>query len=456
MTNSAPSAAGKGDLTQGSISAHLVRLSVPMIWGIMALISFQLVDTFFVARLGTEKLAALTFTFPLSYIIFSFILGFGISMSSVAARLIGEGNPHAVKRVVTHGLLIGFLAGSLLTLLGYLHMESIFTAMGADEDMLAKILKYMRVWFLGPVFVATWIIGNAAIRAGGDTKTPALIMGSVALTNLVLDPILIFGLFGFPRLELQGAAIATICGEILGAFIALYVLYGRKKLLLSPRYPELETFKNSFKRIISIALPVGITNTIYPLVNAFIIGILSASGSAAVAAFGIASRIEAFAFIILMALSIGMGPIISQNFGAKNFARTKETLKLAIGFNVLWSACVAVILGVLAKPIAGLFSSDPHVIAYMTLFFWIVPFSYAFSNLVNSWCSAFNAMGKPRYSFTMIVVKMLLLMIPALCLGYDIGGPQGLFIAMAAVNLLTGTTFHLWSQKRLQKIEIGD
>lgn len=189
MTNSAPSAAGKGDLTQGSIRSHLVRLSVPMIWGIMALISFQLVDTFFVARLGTEKLAALTFTFPLSYIIFSFILGFGISMSSVAARLIGEGNPHAVKRVVTHGLLIGFLAGSLLTLLGYLHMESIFTAMGADEDMLAKILKYMRVWFLGPVFVATWIIGNAAIRAGGDTKTPALIMGSVALTNLVLDPI---------------------------------------------------------------------------------------------------------------------------------------------------------------------------------------------------------------------------------------------------------------------------
>lgn len=98
MTNSAPSAAGKGDLTQGSIRSHLVRLSVPMIWGIMALISFQLVDTFFVARLGTEKLAALTFTFPLSYIIFSFILGFGISMSSVAARLIDRGRKSTCRQ----------------------------------------------------------------------------------------------------------------------------------------------------------------------------------------------------------------------------------------------------------------------------------------------------------------------------------------------------------------------
>lgn len=453
MKKDAPYHAGKGDLTQGPIRAHLIRLSVPMIWGIMALISFQLVDTFFVARLGTEKLAALTFTFPLSYIIFSFILGFGISMSSVAARLIGEGDQNIVKRVVSHGIFLGFIVGAILTLLGYLHMESVFNTMGASENMLTEILKYMRIWFLGPVFVATWLIGNAAIRAGGDTKTPALIMGSVALTNLILDPILIFGLFGFPRLELQGAAIATITGEALGAMIVLYVLYRQKKLLLPLRHFELDKFKDSFKRIIFIALPVGITNTIHPIVNAFLIGILSASGSAAVAAFGIVSRIEAFAFIILMALSIGMGPIISQNFGAKKFTRVRETLKLAIGFNVVWSAGIALLLGVFAKPIAGLFSGDPEVFAYMVLFFWIVPFSYAFSNLVNGWCSAFNAMGQPKYSFTMIIIKMLVLMLPALWFGYDIDGVRGLFIAIIAVNLLTGIVFHLWSMGRFQKIE---
>ena len=206
----------------------------------------------------------------------------------------------------------------------------------------------------------------------------------------------------------------------------------------------MDLFGDSARRLLSIALPVGLTNAIPPAVNAVIVTLLAGSGAAAVAAFGVVTRIEAFAFVILMGVAIAMGPIVGQNFGAGKFDRVHDTIRLAMRFNIGWSLFIAIVLGLLAEPVAGLFSDDENVIRYAMLFFWIVPFSYAFSNIVNGWASAFNAMGMPRRSFVMIVVKMLALMIPAVWIGHKLGGVNGLFCAMATVNLVTGTVFHLW------------
>lgn len=436
----------KGDLTTGPVKQHLIRLSLPMTWGIMAIISFQLVDTFFIAQLGTKPLAAISFTFPLTYIIFSIIMGFGIAMSSVVSRLIGEKRHEDVLRVVTHGLGLVFMLGLTITLAGIALHDRIFVLMGAEADLLPMIGDYMHIWFAGIVFLTVPMVGNAAIRANGNTATPAIIMTVAALANVILDPILIFGLLGFPRLELQGAAIATVIANACAMAAGLYVLGGREKLL-SPRaaIAHIADFGDSVRRLLSIAVPVALTNTIQPVVNAFIISLLALHGTEAVAAFGVVTRIEAFAFVILMGVAVGLAPIIGQNWGARRFDRVHEALNLAIGFSVIWSLLIALVLGIFARPIAGLFSDDPQLIAYAALFFWIVPVSYAFSNLVNGWASAFNAMGMPQRSMLMIVVKMLILMIPGVYIGNMLGGVTGIFIAIALVNGAAGLFFHLWS-----------
>ena len=192
---------------------------------------------------------------------------------------------------------------------------------------------------------------------------------------------------------------------------------------------------------------MGLTNSIQPIVNAIIIALLAKTSSDAVAAFGIVTRIEAFVFIILMGLSVGMGPIIGQNFGAKKFDRVKNTIKMAMRFNIIWSFMIALLLGVFAKPITELFTNDSNIVQYAVLFFWIVPITYAFSNLLNGWASVFNALGQPKRSALIIFIKMIFIMIPALIIGHYFGKIPGIFIAIAVTNLTVGIFFHLQSWK---------
>jgi Na+-driven multidrug efflux pump len=126
------------DLKTGKITDHLVRLTIPMIWGIAAIVSFQLIDTYYVSLLGTKQLAAMTFTFPVTFLVFTIIMGFGIAMSSVVSRLIGEGREDDVKRVTTHGLILAFGVGLGLAVVGYIFRDAIFAVMGADAEMVVR------------------------------------------------------------------------------------------------------------------------------------------------------------------------------------------------------------------------------------------------------------------------------------------------------------------------------
>lgn len=442
----------KGILTEGSIGWHLVRLAGPMTWGIFAIISFQLVDMFYISLLGTQPLAAFSFTFPVTYGMFAFVMGFGIAMSSVLSRLIGEQRQDDLKRVTTQGLVLALAVCLALSLVGYALLDQIFIWLGADDTLRPMIREFMVPWFLGSVFISLPLVGNAAIRSTGDTVLPAAIMTVAAVVNVILDPLLIFGLLGFPRLELQGAALGTVIANALAMIAGLYIIHVKLKLTDISCLWDIKTWADTCKRLLVIAVPVGLTNTLQPIVNAIIVSLLSASGASAVAAFGIATRVEAFAFIILMGLSVGMGPIIGQNFGAQKYTRVFETLRLAMNFNILWSIGIAVILAVFAHPIASAFSQDPDVIRVTVMFFWLVPFSYIFANLFRGWASAFNALGKPQISFVMVVVELVVLMIPAVYLGSYWGGTAGVFAAIAIINVVTGSFFHLWSWKTWQKL----
>lgn len=440
--------ANKGDLTTGAIRGHLIRLSVPMVWGIFAIISFQLVNTFYISMLGTDPLAAITFTFPITYIIFAVFMGFGIGMSSVISRLIGkklagENTSEDIRRVTTHGLVMVVIASAAVTIAGLSLMNPLFRMMGANDVMITMIDDYMHIYFIGTTFICLPIVGNAALRASGDTMTPAIIMTTAAVANALLDPLLIFGLFGFPRLELQGAAISTVLSNGCAMIAGLCVLH-RKSMIDLSHLKDLSRFSDSAKRLLFVAIPAGLTSGLPAILNSAIIALLSKSGAAPVAAFGVVTRIEAFVFIIMMALSVGMGPIIGQNWGAGRHDRVRETLKLALIFCVVWSIFVAITLYLFRMPIASVFTQDTDVAKYIALYLVIVPFSYPLANIVSGWGSAFNAMGKPQYSASMIFLKMIVILIPAVHLGYNTYGITGVFAAIAIVNVITGIAFHLF------------
>ncbi|PJB72267.1 MAG: MATE family efflux transporter [Alphaproteobacteria bacterium CG_4_9_14_3_um_filter_47_13] len=446
--------ANKGDLTKGSVAKQLTRLTLPMIWGIFAIISFQLVDTYYISLLGTQPLAAMTFTFPVTYLIFSLTMGLGIAMSSVVSRQIGEGNQDKVRRLTTHGLMLAFLTGSVLAVLGLCLINPLFRAMGADDIMMPMIRDYMIIWFGGNILLTVPLVGNAALRASGDSFLPAIIMTVAAVINIILDPILIFGMFGFPRMELQGAAIATVFANGCAMLTSFYILYARKKMICRDGL-HLRHFMDSMKRLGYIALPVGLTGTIQPIVNAVIIGLLASYGAETIAAYGVVSRMEALAFTIIMALSSAMIPMIGQNWGAERFSRVHETINKAFIFAFGWSLFIAAIFLIFGIKLTGLFSheNNPEFLYTTGLYFGIVALTYAPGNLVTGWGSVFNAIGMPRRSFTMIIVRMLCLQLPLAFIGNHYFGVAGIFAAIAITNLSTGIVFHILNTRILRQHE---
>ncbi len=442
----------KGDLTTGPVRRHLVRLTLPMIWGLLAVISMQLADTYFISMLGTESLAAVSYTFPVTMILSHFVFGINIALSSVVSRLIGGKKMEDVKRIVLHGLIFAVILTTVIALTTLTFMNPLFKVLGADDTSLKIIWEYMPLWLLASIILAVPVNSNSAIRASGDTFTPALVMTTVALVNVLLDPVFIFGLFGMPEMGVSGAAFATVIANICALCLALYILIFKKDLVCLKGL-KLNLMGDSLKRLIFIAIPAGITNIVMPFTNAVIVALLSSSGAEVVAAFGVVSRVEALAMLLVISLALGMAPIVGQNWGAQNFKRVHETINQAILFNFIWSALVAVALGLFAQAIAGAFSQDPVVIKYASLFFWIVPFSYAFGNLVMGWASAFNAMGMPQKAFVMIVVRSFAITIPAAYIGETFFGITGLFIALAASNLVSGMLFHGLSWRACRKNE---
>lgn len=447
-----PHYALKGDLTTGAIPGLLVRMTVPMIWGLFALISLQLADMYFISRTGAEPLIAIGFTFPVTMIILSLAVAMGIATSSLVSRRIGEGDNNGARRMATHAIIIAGFAGLLITCIGIPSIDPLFRSMGADGNVLAGIRDFMTVCYAGSAFMTVLMVGNAALRATGDTKSPALILIGCAIINVILDPILIFGLAGMPPLGLWGAALANVISTALAACAGLYVLTWRQRLVVRA-YCNFKSFGESLKKFLIIALPVGIANIMQPAVNTALTGMMARFGHEGVAAYGIAARVEAFVFIIIMALATGMGPIIGQNWGAGKMDRVRETLRAAFTFVIAWSLLVSLFLALFGQYVAQRFTSDPEVVRHAILYFWVVSSTYAFGNLVHGWASAFNAMGMPEKSFTMIAARLLVLTLPLAALGAHFYGTLGIYAGIAVANIICGAMTHILCWRIMRRHE---
>ncbi|MEM1253176.1 MAG: MATE family efflux transporter [Cyanobacteria bacterium P01_H01_bin.21] len=433
-------------LTQGPVGKQLLTLTIPMVWGVFAIIAFNLVDTYFVGQLGTAQLAAMSFTFPVVMTFGSLAMGLGIGASSVIARAIGEGDLSRVQRFTTNSLTLAVTAVVIFVSLGLLTIDPLFKALGAGPDVLPYIHDYMRIWYFGMVFLVVPMVGNSAIRAAGNTLTPSIIMTLSAAVNIILDPLLITGALGFPRLEIQGAAIATVIARATTLVAALLVLRFKENLL-SAQFPNVNETLWCWKDILTVGLPAAAASMISPISIGVITSFLSIHGPAAVAGFGVASRLESFALITVMALSASMGPFIGQNWGAQEFDRVRLAMRQSFLFCVGWGLFMAIVLGLGGRPLATLFNQDPNVVAVASQYLWLVPISYGTAGIIQVSSSAFNAMGKPTPSIVMTIARMFVLYIPLAYIGSRIAGPTGIFVAALVSNLVVGVGAYCWNRK---------
>ena len=433
-------------LTEGSIRDRLIKLTLPMVGGISAIVAFNLADTYFVGQLGTSQLAAMSFTFPVVMTLGSLAMGLGVGASSIIARAIGEGDRSRVQRFTTNSLTLGLAMVAVLVSVGLLTIDPLFSALGAGPDVLPYVRQYMQIWYFGMMFLVIPMIGNSAIRAAGDTGTPSLIMIFSAGFNILLDPLLIFGWGVFPELGLVGAAWATVISRAITLIASLLVLKLKEKML-SAHLPDLQETLWCWKDILSIGLPAAGASMITPISIGIITSLLAVHGQLAVAGFGVASRVESFAMIILMALAASIGPFVGQNWGAHQYGRVTQALKQSYLFCLAWGALVAAVIAGTAQWIVPLFNANEDVVTIATTYLWIVPVSYGAAGIIQVASNAFNALGKPTPTVVLTVLRMFGLYIPLAYLGSSLFGPIGIFGAATIANGIVGVGAYLWSTR---------
>ena len=424
-------------LIEGPIGKTLTKMTIAMTLGMMGMVAFNLVDTFFVGKLGTDQLAALSFTFPVILVVSSIALGLGFGASAVISRAIGEGDHHKVKRLTTDSLLLAFIIVIGFVTLGQFTIEPLFKSLGATSKILPYIKTYMRIWYLGMPFVVVPMVGNNAIRATGDAKTPSLIMLVAVCVNTILDPLLIFGIGPFPELGIKGAAIATIISRFITFSVALWVLAKREKMI-SFRIPKFSEILNSWKKVLFIGVPIAGARIIIPITIGIITRIVSTYGIEAVAGFGVASRLEFFSLAVIQALASVFGPFIGQNLGAKKYVRVHTAINISHKFTVLWEIAIFILLFSLRYQIAGIFNEDPQVISAIALYLTIVPLSYALQGVFLLSTTALNVMHKPLQAAGLTIFQMFILCIPLALLGSHLFELTGIFAAVALSYIISG------------------
>nr|WP_083880061.1 MATE family efflux transporter [Aliiglaciecola lipolytica] len=425
-------------------------MTLPMIVGMIMLMTFGLVDTFFVSMLGTDELAAISFTFPVTFTIISLNIGLGIGTSATIGRSLGSGETHLAKEFATGALMLSFILVGALAFIGYLTIEPVFRAMGATEELLPYIKDYMYLWYAAAIFLAVPMVGNSVLRAAGDTKTPSIIMASGGLINVILDPIFIFGWGPIPAMGIQGAALATAIAWGVGLVYIIYLLAIKRKLML-PRLLTFSELKLTSGGVLRIGLPAAGANMLTPIAGGVITAIVAGYGPEAVAAWGVGSRLESIASILVLALSMSLPPFISQNYGANKTSRVRSSYILSLKFVLIIQFAIYLILCLVAPYIAALFAEEQKVADLIVLFLYIVPLGYGLQGVVILTNSSFNAMHQPMSALILSIIRLFVFFVPLAYLGSEWLNIKGMFFGIILANLCIAVVAYAWFSQSLNK-----
>lgn len=441
----------KSDLLNDEVRPTLIKMTLPMMLGIVSLMLFNVVDSYFVSQLGTHQLAALGFTFPVSFTVISLSIGLSIGTSATIARLIGSGNESGARQLTTDNLLMTSLLMITIAVLAIQVIDPLFRLLGAGDDLLPYIDQYMSVWFAGAVFYVLIMVSNSSLRASGDTRTPALLMGISSLLNLVLDPLMIFGWGPLPALGIQGAAIASFIAWSVTAVIALLNLYFNKGLLVL-RIESVSVALQHWLMVMKIGFPAALSNMMTPIAAAIMTAIVATHGPEAVAAFGVGSRLESLSLLANLALSMTLPPFISQNFGRGHIERVRGAYLSAVKFALLWQAVVYLLLLLFAGGIGSLFSDNESVISLIGLWIFIVPLGFGFQAVTFLTASSFNALHQPIRAMRISVFRLFCLYVPLGLLGNYLADLQGMFIGFVIANMCTAAMAYWWMRRHLNRL----
>ena len=426
-------------MQQKELAITLWRQTWPMAIGVLALLGFQLVDSAFIARLGTAPLAAQSFTFPLSFLIIGIQVGMGIAIAALISRALGAGEEVRARRLSSLVLMAGGGVIGLLAIALWIFYVPIFRLLGADETT----LSYIRIYW-APQLLSAWLgallyFNYSVFRAHGDTRLPGKMMVLSSLVNLVLDPLLIFGIGDWEGWGLPGAAWATAIAFSVGLLVTTRKLLKRQWAAQQGLWQEA---KQSWRPFTGIAAPAMVSQLMPPLAAMLAISVVAGLGESEVAAWGLASRLETLSLMVILAMTMSLPPWLGRCYGAGDWGQVQQLMTLAIKVALFWQLGLGIVLALGAPWLAMALAGNPDVKSELTLLIRFLLPSYAALGVCMLVVSAGNALGWPLRAMLLSSARLFICYLPCLWLGSQFFGWWGLAAGAAVGNLLAG--FMAW------------
>ena len=394
------------------IDKLLLEMAIPMVISMLVQSIYNIVDSMFVAQISEDALTAVSLAFPVQNILIAFGVGIGVGSSALLSRFLGENNRERVGAVAIHGIVISGITYVIFALLGILFTEKYALNQGQNAVVTQYTKEYFHIVTIFSIGIFFQTLAEKLLQATSLTKYTMITQMSGAILNIILDPILIFGLFGFPKLEVRGAAIATVIGQLFGAIVGFY--FNKTKnhdiKFTSKRF---KFHGDIVKQIFWIGLPTIVMNTIGSFVVFALNTILKSFGSSAIASYGVMFKFQSFAFLPVFGISNALTTIVSYNYGAKKKDRIKESIALSIKSAFVLMVIAVVIMWLFPRQLLAMFNATDNMIEIGVPMMRIVSLSYLVAvPAMVSVGGVFQSLGNWQIAIFQSFLRQFIILIP--------------------------------------------
>lgn len=390
----------------------LMSMSIPMMLSMLVQALYNVVDSYFVAQISQDALNAVSLSFPIQNIIIGIAVGTGVGINALLSRSLGEKNYETANETAGNGVLLAILSGLVMLAVGLTLPRTFFQIQTDIPGIVEQGTQYLTICCTCSMGVFLEITFERLLQSTGMTVLTMLTQGVGAITNIIMDPILIFGLGPFPKMGVAGAAVATVVGQIAGAILGLILnLTRNKELNFHPRYLRLKG--EIVGQIYAVGVPSMVMNTVGSVMVFGLNQILMSFTDTATAVFGVYFKLQSFIFMPVFGLNNGVVPIIAYNYGARSRKRILDTMKLAI------FAAMGIMLAGLAvaeffpAQLLGIFNASEEMLSIGVPALRIICTSFVFAGFGIVSGSVFQALGHGVLSMMVSIVRQLLVLLPA-------------------------------------------
>lgn len=428
----------------------LVSMALPMVISMLVNSLYNIIDSFFVAKIGEEAMTALSLVYPIQNFVNAAAIGFGVGINALIALYLGAGDRENADRAATHGMLFAAVHGIVIMVGSIVIMPSFLRMFTEDDTVISFGIRYSTIVFCFSVIVMLELSFEKIFQAVGRMKVTMAALIAGCITNIVLDPLLIFGIGIFPKLGITGAALATGMGQVVTLVVYL-VVYAKSRMPVRLKREYLPLKKETDVKLYAVGIPAVLNLALPSILISFLNAILAVYAQKYVVILGIYYKLQTFLYLPASGIIQGMRPLISYNYGANETKRVKTIYDLTLCMNGVIMIIGTLICQFASGRLMGLFTDQPGTAAAGGTALRIISIGFVVSAVSVTASGAFEALGKGGESLVISLFRYIIFIIPAAYLLCRVAGPDRVWYAFGITEILTAVIAAVMHRKSMKK-----